>query len=224
MKDKTKYYWQKLDKDFFNTYKVRSLMSNKNGDMYVVILLQLMNESLNYDGVLRFSESRAYTIPELASVINRTPKQLADALKMLQDAELLKVEDDGTIVMDVDVGYETDKARKMREYRSQKTQDELQESYRSVTDELQTSLHCRTRDKSIENRTEEDIQIKEIVERLVEMGYSSNLIDEALTIYEKGLCPKTADFFQKIVNTLTNAEIYNKDGYIYTMAQNEGKA
>ena len=71
---------------------------------------------------------------------------------------------------------------------------------------------------------EEDIQIKEIVQRLVEMGYSSNLIDEALTIYEKGLCPKTADFFQKIVNTLTDANIYNKDGYIYTMAQNEGKA
>ena len=59
---------------------------------------------------------------------------------------------------------------------------------------------------------------------MVEMGYSSNLIDEALTIYEKGLCPKTAEFFQKIVNTLTNADIYNKDGYIYMMAQNEGKA
>lgn len=77
---------------------------------------------------------------------------------------------------------------------------------------------------SIGKVREEDIQIKEIVQRLVEMGYSSNLIDEALTIYEKGLCPKTAEFFQKIVNTLTNAEIYNKDGYIWTMAQNEGKA
>ena len=220
MADRTKYYWQKLDKDFFNTYKVRSLMSNKNGDMYVVILLQLMNESLNYDGVLRFSENRAYTIPELASVINRTPKQLADALKMLQDAELLRMKDDGTIVMDVDVGYETDKARKMREYRSQKLQNELQDSNKSVTDELQT----RTRDKRLEIRTEEDIQIKEIVQRLVEMGYPTSLVDEALTIYEKGLCPKTADFFQKIVNTLTDANIYNKDGYIYTMAQNEVKA
>lgn len=224
MADRTKYYWQKLDKDFFNTYKVRSLMSNKNGDMYVVILLQLMNESLNYDGVLRFSESRAYTIPELASVINRTPKQLADALKMLQEAELLKVEDDGTIVMDVDVGYETDKARKMREYRSQKTQDELQDGYKSVTDELQTSLHCRTRDKSIENRTEEDMNIKEITARTLEMGFPSAIVDEALNIYEKGICPKTADFFQKIINTLTDANIYNKDGYIYTMAQNEVKA
>lgn len=220
MADRTKYYWQKLDKDFFNTYKVRSLMSNKNGDMYVVILLQLMNESLNYDGVLRFSENRAYTIPELASVINRTPKQLADALKMLQDAELLRMKDDGTIVMDVDVGYETDKARKMREYRSQKLQNELQDSNKSVTDELQT----RTRDKRLEIRTEEDIQIKEIVQRLMEMGYPTNLIDEAYAIFQKGLCPKTADFFQKIVNTLTDANIYNKDGYIYTMAQNEVKA
>ena len=77
---------------------------------------------------------------------------------------------------------------------------------------------------SIGKVREEDIQIKEIVQRLVEMGYPTNLVDEAITIYEKGICPKTADFFQKIVNTLTNADIYNKDGYIYTMAQNEVKA
>ena len=215
MKDKTRYYWQKLDKDFFDSYKIRSLMSKKNGDSYIVILLQLMNESLNYDGVLRYSESRAYTIPELASVINRTPKQLTEALKMLQDAELVKVEDDGTIIMEVNVGCETEKARRMREYRQN-----------VATENATTMTQCSTeyREQSIENRTEEDLKIKEIALRTLEMGYPERLVDEALTILDKGLCPKTASFFQKIVNTMTNADIYNKDGYIYTMAQNEGKA
>ena len=118
----------------------------------------------------------------------------------------------------------TDKARKMREYRSQKAQNELQDGNKSVTNELQTSLHCRTRDKSIENRTEEDIKIKEIAQRLLEMGYSDDFVDETLAILDRGLCPKTADMYRKIVNTMTNADIYNKDGYIYKMMQNEAKA
>ena len=148
--DKTKYYWQKLDKDFFNSYKIRSLMASKNGDSCIVILLQLMNESLNYDGILRYSQSRAYTLPELASVINRTPKQLGDALKMLQEAELLKVEDDGTIVMDVDVGYETGSARRMREYRTKSEQNCDNVTKMSQRNSLQ--CHTEFRDKRLENR------------------------------------------------------------------------
>ena len=222
MKDKTKYYWQKLDKDFFNSYKVRSLMGQKNGDSVIVILLQLMNESLNYNGVLRYSQSRAYTIPELASVINRTPKQLADALKMLQEAELLRVEEDGTIVMEVNVGCETEKARRMREYRS----NDAQMSKNVATENATSMPQCGTesRDKRLENRTEEDIKIKEIAGRLLELGYSSEFVDETLSILDKGLCPKTADMYRKIVNTMTDANIYNKEGYIYRIMENEVKA
>lgn len=215
-KDKMKYYWQKLDKDFFNTYKVRSLMSNRNGDTCLVILLQLMNESLNHDGILRYSKSRAYTIPELASVINRTPKQLTDALKTLQEAELLKLEEDGTIVMDVDVGFETGKAKRMREGRQQ-------DAHETPTERPQDA-QMGTESRDIEIRTDEDRKIKEIAQRLLEMGYSSDFVDETLAILEKGLCPKTSDMYRKIVNTMTNADIYNKEGYIYRMMQNEGKA
>ena len=217
-KDKQKFYWLKLDKDFFNEYKVRSLMSEKKGDTYIVILLQLMNESLNYDGVLRYSQNRAYTVPELACVINRSPKILEEALAVLEHKELIQIQEDGTIIVDVNVGYETGKAIRMRESRSQSAQD-------SPTNRPQTAhLSLESRDKSIENRTEEDKQIKEIAMRLLEMGYDESFVDETLNIFNKGLCPHTADFYQKIVNTMTNAEIYNKEGYIYRMAENEVKA
>ena len=78
--------------------------------------------------------------------------------------------------------------------------------------------------KSKDRDREEDIQIKEIAMRLLEMGYKEEFVDETLRILDKGLCPHTADFYQKIVNTMTNAEIYNKEGYIYRMAENEVKA
>ena len=78
--------------------------------------------------------------------------------------------------------------------------------------------------KSKDRDREEDIRIKEIAMRLLEMGYDEAFVDETLRIFDKGLCPHTADFYQKIVNTMTNAEIYNKEGYIYRMAENEVKA
>lgn len=78
--------------------------------------------------------------------------------------------------------------------------------------------------KSKDRDREEDIRIKEIAMRLLEMGYDESFVDETLNIFNKGLCPHTADFYQKIVNTMTDANIYNKEGYIYRMAENEVKA
>lgn len=217
-KDKQKFYWLKLDKDFFNEYKVRSLMSEKKGDTYIVILLQLMNESLNYNGVLRYSKTRAYSVPELACVIGRSVKILEETLKVLKEKELIEIQSDGTIIMKVNVGSETGKAIRMRESRSQSAQDPPE--IRPESARLGTEI----RDKRLENRLEEDIRIKEIAMRLLEMGYDSAFVDETLEIFNKGLCPHTADFYQKIVNTMTDANIYNKEGYIYKMAENEVKA
>ena len=220
-RDSQRYYWLKLDKDFFNEYKIRSLMSRKNGDTYITILLQLMNECLNYDGVLRYSEKRAYRVEELACVINRPPKTLEEALKVLEEMELISIDEDGTIRMDVNVGYETGKAIRMREYRSKKAQMSENVADDEAQIVLQTSLD--NRDKSIENRKEEDL-IKEATARMLEMGYSADLCDKALRLLYKDGYPHTYQFYQEILNTLTNDEIYNKEGYIYQIARNEAKA
>lgn len=221
-RDKQKYYWQKLDKDFFNEYKIRSLMALKKGDTYICILLQLKNECLNYDGVLRYSQTRAYTTAELACVIGRSPALLKEALKVLEEAELITIQEDGTIIMnDLDVGYETGKARRMRDYRNAQMGENV--ANENATENAQKLLQMGTdiRDKRLENRIEEDLKIKEAIGRALEMGFSPKIIDDALTIFEKEDYPKTADFYQKILNILTDSTIYNKDGYIYQSAMNE---
>lgn len=95
--DSRKFYWLKLDKDHFNEYKIRSLMSEKKGDTYTLVYEQLRCESLNYGGVLRYSKDRAYKTEELAFVINRSPKLLAETLKVLKDKQLIEIWEDGTI-------------------------------------------------------------------------------------------------------------------------------
>ena len=216
-RDSQRYYWLKLDKDFFNEYKIRSLMSMKKGDTYITILLQLMNECLNYNGVLRYSKNRAYTTTELASVINRQPKQLEEALKVLQDMELIEVNEDGTIRMEVNVGSETYQTKRKRDGNNEvKSTNDLPQNYQEKS--VISTLDIR--DKSIENRKEEDL-IKEKTARMLEMGYSPLIIDRALDMLYRDGFPHTAEFYQKILNTLTDDSIYNKDGYIYQCVLNE---
>lgn len=93
----------------------------------------------------------------------------------------------------------------------------------SYTDRIQDgySLDTQVRlGKSKERDREEDL-IKEKTARMLEMGYSSSLVDKALTMLYRDGYPHTAQFYQTILNTLTDDSIYNKDGYIYECIQNE---
>lgn len=93
----------------------------------------------------------------------------------------------------------------------------------SYTDRIQDgySLDTQVRlGKSKERDREEDL-IKEKTARVLEMGYSSTIVDKALSIMEQDNVPYTAQFYQTILNTLTDDSIYNKDGYIYECIQNE---
>lgn len=233
-KDSKVYYWLKKDKDYYNKYKIKSLISETKGDTYLVILEQLQHEALNQveNGVgrLRYSLNRAYTIKELASVIGRTPKLLTEALNVLEDKELLKVEDDGTIlVYDITVGKETGQTRRKNNSKIGNdvvnfTEDLPQEYQKN---EVENTLEIR--DKRLE--IEEDItnnthasknlfkDIDNIDARFRELGTDEEIMQRAKTIFAKYTI-KTSGFYQRIMNVLTDDSIYNKEGYIYEIALN----
>ena len=217
-RDKQKFYWLRLDKDFFQKYKIKSLISEKNGEKNLIIYQQLMCECLNYvdeknNGILRYSEHRAYTINELASVINRKPKELEQALKMLINKELLEVWDDGTIyIYDVNVGSITGQTlRKNKGKQMVEITKELPQNYQD--NEVKTTPEIR--DKSIEN-TYIDVVNKRFKSKWVEAGYDEQLVDIALNVCKQNL---TEQNMQKVMNILTNSEIVNPIGYIQTLKQ-----
>lgn len=77
---------------------------------------------------------------------------------------------------------------------------------------------------NITKHKEEDELIKETTARMLELGYSAELLDRAMSILETEGYPHTASFYQTILNTLTDDTIFNKEGYIYQAARNEVKA
>lgn len=220
-RDKQVFYWQKIDKDFFNEYKIKSLLAEPKGDTYCLILLALKNEVLNHVedgvGILRYSPKRAYTINELASVINRPAKVLESALKVLQDKELISVEEDGTIrIPEVNVGKITGQSLRKSGKDSVKITKELPQN--DQEESVNSTLEIR--DKRLE---EEDIY-KRMIDRYKEAGFSNDVLLEAIDTFRKYDAPVRNDLFAKIVNILSNGEIMNKDGYCYEVFKREGLA
>ena len=97
--DSKRYFWLKLDKDFFTRADIRVIEGMPNGKEYVYFYIKLLCESTSHGGDLRFSEEVAYTEDMLASVTNTNIDIVRSALKVLQSLKLLIIGDDLTIHM-----------------------------------------------------------------------------------------------------------------------------
>ena len=147
-----KYYWLKLKRDFFKRHDIHILNGMEYGREVVLFYIKLMLESIDHEGELRFSERLPYSNSMLANLTD-TPESIVDtSMEVLQDFKLIEIDENGTIilpkVMEM-IGFETDWAKKKREYRDKKGQSEDTE----MTDRGQTEDNVLPMsDKSIEIR------------------------------------------------------------------------
>lgn len=116
-----KYYWLKLDKDFFKRHDIRIIEDMKNGKDYILFYLKLLLESLDHNGALRFSDEIPYSENMLATITNTNPDTVRSAIKVFSELKMMEVMDDGTYYMNQVnkmVGSETEWAKKKRNYRA----------------------------------------------------------------------------------------------------------
>ena len=165
-----KYFWLKLKKDFFKRHDIRIIEGMPDGKEIVLFYIKLMLESIDHEGKLRFSDEIPYTPAMLASVTNTDIGIVTQALTILSELNLLVLDDNGTFilpkVMEM-VGYETEWAKKKREYRETlgHSEDKAKTTKGQSEDNvLNMSSQKRTmsdKSKSIEKEKEIELDIKE---------------------------------------------------------------
>lgn len=165
-----RYYWLKMKRDFFRRHDIRILLDMENGRDIVLFYIELMIESVDHEGALRFSKEKPYTNGMLASLTNTPPNIVELALNTLIDFGLVVIDEDKTIVLPkviemIDSCIESDEARRSKLYRERKKAErdanvtpvtnERDANVTPVTDGV-TNRHesIEYRDKSIENRVE----------------------------------------------------------------------
>lgn len=119
-RDKKRYYWLKLQKDFFKRHDIRIIETMPNGKDYILFYLKLLCESTSHEGNLRFSDSIPYNEEMLSTITNTNIDIVRSAVKIFNELHMLEILDDGTYYMNEVlkmIGSETGNAIRKREYR-----------------------------------------------------------------------------------------------------------
>ena len=98
-RDKERYFWLKLHRNFFKRHDIRILENMPNGKELVLLYLKLLAESVDHEGALRFSDTLPYSEEMLASVTGTAAEIVHAAMQVFQNLNLLELQEDGTIFL-----------------------------------------------------------------------------------------------------------------------------
>lgn len=117
-----KYYWIKLQLNFFRTPAVKVLRRISGGDTYTVIYLEMLLLSLDNDGLIYFTGMGENMADEIALAIEEKREDVEVVLSFLKSKGLIKYSSENIFkfsddLLDKLVGSETSSAKRVRAYR-----------------------------------------------------------------------------------------------------------
>lgn len=156
-----RYYWLKLDENFFTQPKIKKLRRIAGGDTYTVIYLKLQLLSLKQDGTLFFEGIEDDFIEELALTIDEEIENVRfTVLFLISQKLLIEVKEDEFFLPETKelIGGESLSAQRVREFRKR------QKGRKSVT--CNTSV--TKRNTYIEGENNKNTDNKEYIEEIFE--------------------------------------------------------
>ncbi len=179
MADNKKYYYIKLQENFFEREEILMLESIENGHMYSNILLKLYLKSLKNEGKLMFNNIIPYTPEILAKVIRVNKDTMVVALKLFQEFGLIEVLDNGAIyISDIQnfIGRSSDEADRKRAYRKQIEDEKGQ---------LSGHLSLKCPDKTPPEKEKElDIKKEKEIEKDIELD-KKHIVQQVDTVWAR---------------------------------------
>lgn len=130
-----KYFWLKLQRDFFKRHDIRIVEGMDNGKDYILFYMKLLLESIDHEGYLRFSDTVPYNEKMLSIITNTNVDIVRAAIEIFKQLKLMEILDDKTIYMTQTqqmLGQETEWAVKKREYREKQKQILIEQGTRTT--------------------------------------------------------------------------------------------
>lgn len=155
--DEKRYYWLKLNQNFFQRQEMEIVEALPSGKEYVLFYLKLLCLSISNEGELRLSDTIPYSDSMLSTLTRTDIETVRAAVKAFTELGLMETLDDGALFMKEVQGMigsasASDGALRVARHRERKR---LQQTNTSVTPALQSV----TRDKEIKSK---EIKSKEL--------------------------------------------------------------
>jgi predicted phage replisome organizer len=146
-----RYYWLKLQENFFDDVWVKKLRKIAGGDTYTCIYLKMILKSLQNEGIITFRGIENTLAEEMALIIDEDPDNVQVTISFLMRAGLLI--DIGNnqfsfLIVAENLGSESASAKRVREFR------ERQKALQCNTDVTEMKQNC-----NVDIEIEKDIDI-----------------------------------------------------------------
>lgn len=146
-----RYYWLKLQEDFFESKRIKKLRRIAGGDTYTIIYLKMQLMAMKRGGVLEYTGLEPTFAEELALDMDESADNVAVTINFLLNCGLLETSDDKAFFVPyavLNTGSEGSSAKRMRDARA-----------KSVTLCEQSATLCAHRygEKEIEKEIEIEI-------------------------------------------------------------------
>ncbi len=118
-----RYYWLKLQDEFFASKRIKKLRKIAGGDTYTIIYLKMQLLSMKTNGVLEYTGLEKTFAEELALDLDEDPDNVTVTVNYLLSCGLLETSDNTEYFMPyavLNTGKEGASAKRVREYRERK--------------------------------------------------------------------------------------------------------
>ena len=158
-----RYYWLKLQDDFFTSKRIKKLRKIAGGDTYTIIYLKMQLLAMKNNGMLEYTGIESTFAEELALDLDEEPENVSVTINFLLSCGLLETNDNVEYFVPYAVantGSETSSAKRVREFRERK-------SLQCNTDVTPVKQNCNG-EKEIEIEIEIDNIYTQVVTHLNE--------------------------------------------------------
>ena len=154
MADAKRYYWLKLQEDFFSSKRIKKLRKIAGGDTYTIIYLKMQLLAMKKGGILEYTGLEQSFAEELALDLDEEPENVAVTVQFLLSCGLLETSDNKEYFLPYAVentGSEVSSTKRVREYRARK------------------ALHCNTPVTQMKQNCNGEIEIEKEIEKELEI-------------------------------------------------------
>ena len=160
-----RYYWLKLNRDFFDSMRMRKLRSIAGGAEYMIIYLKLLLYAIDKDGVLEYQGIENNISEELSLVIDEEPENIGLCINYLRTVGLAEIKSEAVFLPEAveKVGSETASTQRVRDFRQRQKEVEALHCNADVTkcntDVTQVKRLCNVeKEKELEIEKETDTE------------------------------------------------------------------
>ena len=144
-----RYYWLKLDKDFFNRPDIKIIESQSDGVQYSYFYLKLLLQSVESQGVLKYNNI-PFDVEMLSKITGTSPSVVKSAIDIFLKMNMLQILENGTLFIPevaLLLGTETEDARRKREKKKEISLIENKEIKEETNDCFRKSKKIQRKEK-----------------------------------------------------------------------------